>query len=852
MTILNAERRLSSRAKLTKAKGSAFVSQETLPSYAPVMTLEPQHLEIALRVDLDARALDVELTHHVMARRPGARSLRLHGIALQDLRVEGEGVDHDYDGHELQLAWDEAFERGEVRAIKLRYRVSDPEGGVYFSTPSEQRPDAPTFAVTDHETERARYWLCTVDLPEVRPTLEWSIRAPSNLEILANGADVGVEEHDDGTKTAKWNLDQGCPSYLTCFAIGDFVRYDSEDVFGVKVAAFAPRSRFTEANLEKSFDRTSDMLKWLPEKLGTPYPYPKYFQFAAEGIGGAMENISLVSWDSRYLLDDDFAREFKHVMDSINLHEMSHMWFGDLIVCRDYAHAWLKESWATYMETVWIEHDRGKDDADYNLWVDGQNYMRESDTRYARPIVTRRFDSSFDMYDYHLYPGGAWRLHMLRKQLGEDLFWEATRVYVARFAGKVVETDDFRRTFEQVTGESLAKFFEQWFFQPGYPKLKGSYRYDAASLSGTLTLEQTQKSGEIGLFDFDIEVAWWVDGERQTKVLRFENQSKLIVTLPGKATRVRIDPDQKVLHRLDFDPGRPRLLEELESGDLFGRILAGKALAKRGKREDIAAISSRLAREPHWGVRAEFAMALGDAQSQPALEALIKGFAEHVPGMESKAYADALGRYQDPGVIEALVKRVEDLPPRAKAAAFEALGKQREDAPLETLSAGARARGFNEFAQGGALRGLGMTRLFETLETLREVLIDLSLSPVVRADAATGIATLATHLEKREREQAIEVLRTALRDSAFLVQKAAAMGLISARDRSSDAALRQLAGRFPRQHAVHILRGLRSMNIAKKKTEVHQRVEGLESKVRKLSDALEKAEAAIKALRGGK
>ena len=94
------------------------------------------------------------------------------------------------------------------------------------------------------------------------------------------------------------------------------------------------------------------MLDWMTGFLDSTYPYPKYFQVAVPGIGGAMENISLVSWDDSWLVDERAHAEFGWLVDVINLHEMAHTWFGDVVVCRDFAHSWLKESWATYMESI--------------------------------------------------------------------------------------------------------------------------------------------------------------------------------------------------------------------------------------------------------------------------------------------------------------------------------------------------------------------------------------------------------------------------------------------------------------------------------------------------------------------
>ena len=107
---------------------------------------------------------------------------------------------------------------------------------------------------------------------------------------------------------------------------------------------------------------------------------------------------------------------------------------------RHFEQVWLKESWATYMESVWIQDHMSEDDFRFEMLENADAYMAECE-RYLRPLVHRHYESSWSLFDAHTYPGGCWRIHMLRAALGDQLFWSAVSKYLHAFQSKVVETD---------------------------------------------------------------------------------------------------------------------------------------------------------------------------------------------------------------------------------------------------------------------------------------------------------------------------------------------------------------------------------------------------------------------------
>jgi aminopeptidase N len=835
------------------SKGAGFAPANAGEHYSPDLCLEPVHLALAIRVDIGARTLDVGLRMRVMARSPGARSFSLDGIGLIELAATHHSGSLDYDGRQAHISWNEPFAVHEERELELTYRVREPLSGVNFSAPSPEHPELPMFAVTDHETERARYWLLTIDHPSVRPTLDIQLTADARLTALANGAKVGERQNHDGSATVHYAQTLGCPSYLTCFAVGDFVCADGGAFEGIPIAAFVPRP-FAIEHASRTFGPTRDMLAFLTRRLGVPYPFAKYYQFAATGIGGAMENISLVSWDDRFLLDPTLESEERELVDSINVHEMAHAWFGDRVVCRDFAHSWLKEGWATYIESCWHEETGGRDALDVDLWGLADTYFSEVDERYARPIVTRKYDSSFDLFDGHLYPGAALRIHMLRKKLGEETFWAAVRDYLTSHAGRLVETDDFRRALEARSGRSLEHFFEQWFERPGFPDLELSFRYDPAAREGVFEIVQKQadeKTGE-GAFEFELELRYGAaDAPLTRRALVSQRHSLVVVALDQAPELLRVDPDGNVVHRLDFDPGAPVLSRQLVASDARGRIQAGMLLVRHAGRTGVEAIRGAFETERVWGVRVKWAEALGRAASEAALDALLGLGESHADPKSLGSVLRALGKYRDPRVAAVLARRLDaGLPYRAAEAALEALGAQREQAPLERLLAAAGTPGFGGFTQSGALRALGATRRVEALEPLIDALRPGGAPVRARHAAAEGLGALAATLSDRARERALEALSDALRDPYPRVQLAAAHALGRAKAHGAAPALEALARNLPDQDASRVRRVLRELGAAANEAARADELEQIQERLRKLSAKVEELEARLKAKAG--
>ncbi|KAJ3019879.1 hypothetical protein HKX48_001651 [Thoreauomyces humboldtii] len=841
------------------------------PKYAPSTTIQSVHIDI----DMDLREMEqhrarAQIQHTFVGPKVVGRSLlssiKLDGVGFLDMEVQGEGVSWTYDGLHVTIAWATPFAAEEKRTVTLKYTVQNPIIGLFFEVPTKEYPDRVLHCITDNESERCRYWLACVDFPVVRTTLSFSLRAAADMHALANGSHVGEKDHGDGSKTTQWKLDIPCPSYLVVFAVGHFEEVVDREVNGIPVKYYAPKGT-PHDDMMRLFGKTTSMMEWLPKKLDMAFPWPKYFQIASPKIAGAMEDISLVTWTSVYLMDANFAQDYQRRGEMTNLHEMAHTYFGDLLVIRHFEHVWLKESWATFMEACWLEDHHSKDEHESELLRCMETYVGEC-AQYMRPMCCRTYEDSWSMFDQHTYPGGSARLNMLRKLLGDDAFWSGVQDYLKTFRTQVVETDEFRRCLEKASGLNLVKFFDQWFYSKGYPALKASYDYSPERKQVSITFEQTQvdKKKDIGIFDCIIPVEI-TDADKNVHRGEAEFNSdngstKATVVIPlgsAKPTIVRVDPNITLLRTLEFDPGEDILGNTAkDGGDLLSRVWAYRTLVKNGGVSAFKKVEEAIVTEPYWDVRRRVAEALGKANSLGALRILLSMLkSEKNTSVQWKIVSQLTLRNEE--AREALLEflhRKEELPYLAHAAALRSLGQQRNPADLSYLLSVAQDDtkiGHAAFVRTGALDALAATRTPEAFEYLLTRLEPgKERNERSRPGVAAAIASIAGWQPAPGPKRAVETIAHHLHDPNSNVRKAcvaALTGALEARGSVADImATRPLWDAANWSGVKASVQRLKSAGDGKTVDQLLKAVEVMEEKLRKMEekeavrDAREKAQ----------
>lgn len=661
-------------------------------------------LEVLTKRVSGSASLDVERVD------PSADELRLDAVSFDVRRVSidvGTGprpAAFIYDGDAILITMPDA----QSAKVIVEYATS-PRRGMYFLAPDEHVQDRPNQVWTQCQDEDARHWFPCHDKPHVKQSTELRVRVPKGWYALSNGSLLSHESAEDG-ETFHWKMQRPHPSYLVTLVAGEFAHLDGGKVGDIDVSYLVPRGR--EADGERTFAETPGMIRHFEQLTGVTFPWEKYAQVVvSDFVFGGMENTSATTMYEHILLDERAALDTSS--NDLIAHELAHQWFGDLVTCRDWSHGWLNEGFATFLEHIDRERRLGDDEYDYGIKQDLDAYVGESHARYQRPIVCQDYELPIDLFDRHLYEKGGLVLHMLRRELGSEVFWRGVSTYLKRHAFSVVETRDLQRALEEVSGKSLDRFFEQWVFKAGHPQLDVKLGYE----KGTLLVEvkQTQKvSAETGLFAFDLAIEIFPEhGEPRSEVLHVERANETFVI--AEKTRPRfavVDPRHAVVGELRLDAPTDMLRTQLlEAPSARGRWLAALALSRREDPATQEALASVLKDEAaFWGLRAEAAYALASIRSQDALASLTSSTSIAHPKVR-RAVVWALGRFQKSEAASALKPiALRDASYAVEAEAARSLGNTRQPIAFDTLIEVIDRPSWADVIRAGAIDGLAALR----------------------------------------------------------------------------------------------------------------------------------------------
>lgn len=447
--------------------------------------------------------------------------------------------------------------------------------GLYFINPTGEHPYKMPQIWTQGETQASSVWFPTIDSPNERMTQEILMTVDDKFTTLSNGVLISSKKHADNTRTDHWKLDEPHAPYLAMMAVGTFKKILGEDWNGKEVSYYVDPEYAPYA--AEIFGDTREMIDFYSKKLGVAFPWPKYAQVVAHDyVSGAMENTSatlhgdfMVYQSAREMVDGKKGND-------VIAHELFHQWFGDLVTCESWSNLPLNESFATYGEYLWLEYKEGRTAADEHHWQSRQGYIRSD--RDAHPI---RFDyqDKEEMFDAISYNKGGQILHMLRKAVGDEVFFAALKLYLQTNQFKSVEIHNLRLAFEEVSGQDLNWFFNQWFLSEGRPALRLKVVQNSAN-EVVLSTEQTQNLTKMPLYRLPVSVDVYSDNRVTRHQIILQNQRDTFkIKVNGTFQFLNFDAERQLLCDLNYKKTTEQYKLQYGLTPLFGdRLEALKEL----------------------------------------------------------------------------------------------------------------------------------------------------------------------------------------------------------------------------------------------------------------------------------
>jgi aminopeptidase N len=603
----------------------AATSSAAMPrQYAPDRQVDILHLALDVTPDFQSRTVNGTATLTFSPIATPLAELRLNGV---DLLVAGVNSTEPIRGwhvtpEEVVIAFETPVEPGKEARVSITY-TAIPAKGLYFRTPEMGYSPGDMHLFTQGEPFEARHWYPSHDYPNEKFTSEITCRVPEGMTVLSNGRLISsAADPATGLRAVRWVQDKPHVNYLVALAAGYFEKI--EDAYGEIPMAFwtVPSDIAQAAN---SFQDTKDMMAFFEKEIGFPYPWSKYDQVCVQDFPwGGMENTSLTILNDRTL----FTSATENIRSSQGLvaHELAHQWFGNLVTCKDWSHIWLNEGFATYYDMLYDGHKNGRESMLHSLWRTGKGLVERGGE--PRPIVSRHYsdpEQKFRNFGHLAYGKGAWILHMLRSELGPELFQHCVQTYLERHQFGTVVTEDLRAVIEELSGRSFDRFFDQWLYHAHHPELNVSYIWDQRARQAKVSVRQVQPANDsVLLFQFPLRVRFYTPSGPIDRQVRIEEREQdFYFALPEAPQIARIDPELELLAKINFQPALAMLYAQLANPeDAMGRLLAVEQLASRKDIQTVNRLGTVLNQDPFHAVRIGAARALQAIHTPEALQVL--------------------------------------------------------------------------------------------------------------------------------------------------------------------------------------------------------------------------------------
>jgi aminopeptidase N len=402
-----------------------------------------------LSVDYAQRSVSGDVTYDLEILKPiDTLKIDAQQMTFSEVKLNGKPVNFKNSGKQLLLI--SKFRKGKDK-LTFHYSAT-PKQTLYFVSAG-----ADIQVWTQGQGKYTSYWFPSFDDVNEKVTFSLSVTYDADYQVISNGILLGAQRKGS---QSMWNYEMHNPmsSYLLMLAIGKFEKTD------IKAASGIPLELYTEpgdANKsEATYRYSKQIFDFFEKEIGVPYQWEVYRQIPVRDfLYGGMENTSSTLFTRDYVVDDIGFNDRNYV--NVNGHELAHQWFGDLVTAKSGKHHWLQEGFATYYALLAEKEVFGDDYFYWKLYENAESLQQASKTD-TIPILNEKASS------LSFYQKGAWALHVLRENVGEENFRKAIKAYLEKYKFQNVETDDFLNEIAKVSDYDVKSFKKRWLESSGF------------------------------------------------------------------------------------------------------------------------------------------------------------------------------------------------------------------------------------------------------------------------------------------------------------------------------------------------------------------------------------------------
>jgi aminopeptidase N len=413
--------------------------------------------------------------------------LDFRGKTIENLEINGQVVEPNWNGYRLFLPGDALAASNVVRINYENEYDHEGDGFHQFKDPE----DGEEYLYSNFEPYESHRLFPQFDQPDIKGTYRLTVTAPAEWEVIANSRTASISEADSGRNRHRFEPTKAFSTYLFALVVGPY-HVAREKHGDIDVGLFCRKSLAKHLDTGELFEVTKQGLDFYADFFDFPYPFGKYDQvFVPEFNAGAMENVGCVTHNEYMVFRDPPTENQRRGRAEVVLHEMAHMWFGDLVTMRWWNDLWLNESFATYMSYLCMAESTRFQTG----WQDFASSIKNWAYRQDQLVTTHPIagqvedtDQTFLNFDGITYGKGASVLKQLVKAIGMDGFRAGMRHYFRTHAYGNATLAQFLASLETGSGVDLKTWARLWLETPSLNTLGTRWEADGERLTSfTLT-----------------------------------------------------------------------------------------------------------------------------------------------------------------------------------------------------------------------------------------------------------------------------------------------------------------------------------------------------------------------------